>query len=43
MGIRIRVTVTQTKKQPKQSAAEYLAAVAEGQRIANERKNGGTK
>jgi len=43
MGIRIRVTVTKTEKQPKQTSQQFLANVAEGQRLANAAKNGGKK
>lgn len=43
MGIRIKIQVTKTEKAPKQSAAQHLANVAEGQRIANAAKNGEQK
>lgn len=43
MGIRIRLVVTETKKQPKQTPAQFKANLAEGQRIANAAKNGSKK
>lgn len=43
MGIRISLKVTKTEKKPTQTAAQFKANVAEGQRIANAAKNGGKK